>query len=679
MKKIFSYILVIILLSFSLVALSENTLLSYASTSNNEKIACDAKLSDAFSDERILVVLNDEASSSSKKYSKSDFNVQRCESVRDLTSYKTSIEYQNKKGNKFRRVLSLELTSGSKEYVLETIKELIKRDDVLYAGPDYEISAASTTANDYYADTQWAIESLQLPKVWDFSTGSNDIIVGVIDSGIDGTHPDLQDSIVNELCRDFTSGVEVATPNPTDLYGHGTHVAGIIGATTNNGVGVAGTNWNVGLVSLKIFDEAGNGSTSYVAEAISFAERTGIPILNLSASWNSTTPGYDVALNAVIANYSGVIVCAAGNWGADNDGNDPGRPASYPYDNIISVGAIDENGERWVRDDDYYSNYGANTVDIYAPGSNIVSTYPASCYLPGSAGHIAMGYFSDGGTSMATPFVTGVSALLLSINSYLSVAQIKNAIINSAESINITIPDGSTQNVKKLNAYNAVKYVLSGYSETIRLDYNTKSLGWDVDSSSTFFDRKNFFVNLDVDNSFEYNFTVSSSSPLQITLYDSNFNEMDLVVTQTNGGATNSFVQYLAEGSYYLNANFTSENVSGEITTTIVGEHRHNPLLWMYLNSSFHRGRCSCGEWIQRAHVINASQVVNFKAPCLECLALLDLREDSVGGQMGIGKESANGSYILPNGVIVLVEEDVDAYFAGTLIFYDGDSNLLTQ
>ena len=201
----------------------------------------------------------------------------------------------------------------------------------------------------------------------------------------------------------------------------------------------------------------------------------------------------------------------------------------------------------------------------------------------------------------------------------------------------------------------------------------------DVDSSSTFFDEKNFFVNLDVDNSFEYNFTVSSTSPLEITLYDSSFNEMDISINQTNGGATNSFVQYLAEGSYYLKANFTSENVSGEITTTIVGEHLHNPSSWTYYNKSLHRGMCSCGEWIQKAHVINASQVVNFRTICLECHALLDLRDDSFIGQMGIGKESANGSYILPNGVIVLVEEDIDAYFAGTLIFYDGGSDLLTQ
>ena len=107
--------------------------------------------------------------------------------------------------------------------------------------------------------------------------------------------------------------------------------------------------------------------------------------------------------------------------------------------------------------------------------------------------------------------------------------------------------------------------------------------------------------------------------------------------------------------------------------------HYHTSDSWTYYNNSLHRGTCSCGELIEKAHVINASQVVNFRTICLECHALLDLRDDSFIGQMGIGKESANGSYILPNGVIVLVEEDIDAYFAGTLIFYDGDSDLLTQ
>ena len=163
MKKLCNYIIVFVLLSFISIGLSENDLSVYASSSNVKKIACNAKLTDSFSEERILVVLDDEASSNTKEYDKSDFNIHGCVDVKDLTSYNNSFQYKNDEDRPFNKVLSIELTNGSKEYVLETINELIKRDDVLYAGPDYEISIASTSPNDYNETTQWAVNSLQLP------------------------------------------------------------------------------------------------------------------------------------------------------------------------------------------------------------------------------------------------------------------------------------------------------------------------------------------------------------------------------------------------------------------------------------------------------------------------------------------------------------------------------------
>lgn len=151
MKKIFNCI-VVVLLSFISLTLLENSLLVHALSSNDEKIVCNAKLTDSFSEERILVVLSDEVSSSAKKYDKSDFDIHRCNDVKDLTSYKNTFHHKNDDEN-FNKALSLELTNGTKEYVLETINELIKRDDVLYAGPDYKISIASTTPNDYNSTT----------------------------------------------------------------------------------------------------------------------------------------------------------------------------------------------------------------------------------------------------------------------------------------------------------------------------------------------------------------------------------------------------------------------------------------------------------------------------------------------------------------------------------------------
>lgn len=158
MKKIFNCI-VVILLSFISLTLLENSLLVHASSSNDEKIVCNAKISDSFSEERVLVVLNDEASAKSKKYDKNDFNINGCYEVKDLTSYDNDTKYKNDNEETPKKVLSLELRNSSKEYVLDTIKELIKREDVLYAGPDYKISISSTIPNDYNVDTQWAINS----------------------------------------------------------------------------------------------------------------------------------------------------------------------------------------------------------------------------------------------------------------------------------------------------------------------------------------------------------------------------------------------------------------------------------------------------------------------------------------------------------------------------------------
>ena len=679
MKKIFNCI-VVILLSFISLTLLENSLLVHESSSNDEKIVCNAKISDSFSEERVLVVLNDEASAKSKKYDKNDFNINGCYEVKDLTSYDNDTKYKNDNEETPKKVLSLELRNSSKEYVLDTIKELIKREDVLYAGPDYKISISSTIPNDYNVDTQWAINSLQLPHAWDFSTGSNNVIVGVMDTGIDGTHPDLHNSIINNLCRDFTSGVEVEVGSPVDPHGHGTHVAGIIGSIGDNNVGLTGTNWDVSLVSLRVFDQAGSGCSSYVAEAIKYAERKNISILNLSGGWYENWTTYDVALDTIIDNYSGLIVCAAGNDGINNDGNNPSLPSSYSCGNIISVGAIDENGNRSIWNSFQSSNYGTNSVDIYAPGSNIASTYPTNFYISNNTNHIASGYFISGGTSMAAPFVTGVSALLLSVNEDLTVTQIKNAILNSAENINITIPNGSQQNVRKLNAYNAVKYVLNNYGSSTTLKFNTKSLSKSVDSTSTFFNEKNYFLKMNVQNAYEYDFTISSSGVLEVTLYDSNFNEINVSLTSTNGGLTKTFSYFLSLGTYYLQSNYVSSTASGTINVSIAGEPHTHSYTVQYYNNRYHKMTCVCGQttnW-QEAHAVLQSEIESGRfATCLSCNHRLDLSFDEAivlgFNSSSVIRVTINGSYILPSGIIVLVDEDLNAYLNGTLLFCDKD------
>ena len=195
------------------------------------------------------------------------------------------------------------------------------------------------------------------------------------------------------------------------------------------------------LVSLKVSDATMNSSTTRLFRAINFAQRYGIRILNISMAFENN----DSQLSAAISNFGGLIIAAAGNYGENID-VDKIYPAAFPHDNIISVGAIDQNDQRSIWDDGQSSNYGIQSVDIYAPGTDIISTDNQG------------GYYEDSGTSFAAPFVTGVAALFKSFDPNLSVSEIKDLILNGADTITISTPDGN-QTVKKLNAgraFNAI-------------------------------------------------------------------------------------------------------------------------------------------------------------------------------------------------------------------------------
>ena len=718
----------VILMSFTFISFSDYEVVN----AQENKIYSKATINDEFADDRVLVVLNEEYKN--KNYSKNDFESIDCVNL---------IEYDFDCSND---ILRIDLSEKSKSNVLSVSEELLNRDDVLYAGPDFKMSLYSTESNDTFSSSQWSLDSIGLQDSWDFSTGTSEVLVGIADSGIDGTHPDLSGSIVRTLCRDFTSGTEVSTPNPTDPLGHGTHVAGIIGAIGNNNVGVTGANWNVGLVSLRVFDEYGYGYSSNLIKAISYADQNDISILNFSGGWTDDHPYYDIALDSSIQNYDGIIICAAGNSHVNIDENSV-YPATINLSNIITVGSINDENER-----SFFSNYGSTSVDIYAPGSEILSTYPSFfcnnynyvfndgtrlCELSTDMAEmiielsedndISMEYiddnfseifiFSDGvkrdpadciacahestgyhymdGTSMATPYVTGVAALLLSINENLTASQLKNAIMNSAEIITITVPDTSVtaeegdtinQTVRKLNAYNAVKYILNNYSSATTLKFNTKSLSKSVDSTSTFFNEKNYFLKMNVENAFEYDFTISSSSALEITLYDSDFNKINVSQTSTNGGLTKTFSYYLSVGTYYLQSNYVSSTASGTINVSIVGEPHTHSYTMQYYNYKWHKLTCECGQTTgsTQVHTILQSEIVNGRyAECIGCHHLLDLNSDMalVGGinSASVTQVSVNGSYILPSGIIVLVDEDLDAYLNGTLVFYDKDKVSVLQ
>jgi subtilisin family serine protease len=279
------------------------------------------------------------------------------------------------------------------------LKTLQASGDVVYAQPDATIHAdASIIPNDPKYSQQWGLAMVDAPQAWTVSTGNSSTIVAVIDTGIDLRNTEFAGRLwVNKSAstpRNVVYGWNFVSNNGNtqDDNGHGTHVSGILGAKGNNNIGVAGIDWGTKIMPLKSLDAQGNGTTDEAVAAVYFAVNNGAKVIN--ASW-----GGDVWTSALrdaltYANSKGVVfVTAAGNESSNNDVTTT-YPASFRTPNELVVAAVDSTGNLAS-----YSNYGATTVDLAAPGTSIISTVPG-------------GYAYYTGTSMATPFVTGTVALL---------------------------------------------------------------------------------------------------------------------------------------------------------------------------------------------------------------------------------------------------------------------------
>jgi thermitase len=308
---------------------------------------------------------------------------------------------------------------------LETIAQLRARADVLYAEPDYRVYALDTIPNDPGWGSQWGLRKIQAPKAWDIlsTTGGANIIIAVIDSGIDLDHPDF--ACPNKLLP----GVDIIKKNdrdptndddpPQDDNGHGTHVAGIAAACSNNGVGVAGVAWAAPLLPVKVLDAAGQGSYSNLAAGIIYAVDQRARVINLSLGGTSDSPIMRDAVSYAVTR-GRLVVAAAGNCATGGSGcSGLINPVMYPaaYDEVVAVAATDSGDNRAG-----FSEYHPY-VDVAAPGVNIYSTLPDNTY----------GWLS--GTSMATAFVSGLAALLWSADGGLSAAQVRTLIESKADDL----------------------------------------------------------------------------------------------------------------------------------------------------------------------------------------------------------------------------------------------------
>jgi thermitase len=287
--------------------------------------------------------------------------------------------------------------------------------DVLYAEPDYIAQAQPTPLNDPYYGSQWGLSKIDAPAAWDAATGSN-IVIAIVDTGIDLTHPDL--SCADKLTAARWNFV-ANNSTPQDDNGHGTHVAGIAAACGNNGKGVAGVAWGAQLMPVKVLDSNGSGYYSDIAAGITYAVDHGARVVNLSLGGAGS--GTVLADAVQYAHDHGVlVVAAAGNCaqGGSSCGN-LGNPAMYPaaYPTVLAVAATD-SGDNWASFSEHQPY-----VDVAAPGVNIYST------LRGG------NYGSMSGTSMATPHVSGLAALLWSLAPSLTVDQVESLMESTADDL----------------------------------------------------------------------------------------------------------------------------------------------------------------------------------------------------------------------------------------------------
>ncbi len=337
-------------------------------------------------------------------------------------------------------VLSVPAPKGRE---LETAKRLMAEPGVEFAEPNYLVTAFRTPDDPLLGFYQWNLRMIRAEAAWDIEVGKDNVTVGVLDTGVDFANPDLASKLL--------PGVNLLDPSaaPQDDNGHGSHVAGIATASSNNGVGIAGVSWGAKLLPVKLLDSFGTGTVEDLARGIIWAADNGAKVINISGGTEGFSQALQDAVDYAYDTKGVLIVAAVGNDGGAGGLNAPNYPAALPK--VIGVAATDSNDRRAD-----FSERGA-FVDVAAPGVTILSTVLVGQGTPA----LGNNYNYKSGTSMATPHVAGLAALLWSANPALTNKQVARLIESTAQDLG---PPGKDERFGngRIDAYAATRAATSG-------------------------------------------------------------------------------------------------------------------------------------------------------------------------------------------------------------------------
>ncbi len=400
--------------------------------------------------------------------------------------------------NSYSLVNAIHITVPNRNF--EQIKSMIENvpmTDTMIESIEKNYANVLFKSNDTYYDKLWAIENrgqevnnrsgtkdadMDVDEAWKIEKGNHDVVVAVLDTGVDYTHSDLADNMWSGNANhgyDFAGdddGNNDDNPMPDKPYDekghyHGTHVAGTIGAVGDNSNGISGVAQNVQIMAVKVFRPNGYGYSSDILEGLDYVSKqidNGVNIVAINASYGGSGGSSGDSMDKAIQKLGdkGVVFCAAAGNDSRNIDNNPVYPASYSATNIITVAASDQDDKLAS-----FSNYGKKTVEVSAPGTNILSTYPEDKYA----------YLQ--GTSMATPNVVGTVAILASANPSSTVNERIKAIENSVD-----IKDDLTNKIStngRVNTYKAVKSLNGDSDENSKPKANDDSATTEYETEVT--------------------------------------------------------------------------------------------------------------------------------------------------------------------------------------------------